>query len=168
MPNNFEINLPTDSFIPPSSSFPAQTMTTSTNRLLWRFDDTAPESVTSKPFRWPTAYTGTGTLKIDVFYAMQSATSGTIEFEVSLEAISDGDTDNLNTTESFDAVNTGSATVPGTSNTIDVVTITLTNKDSVAVGDMVRVKVARDADDGTNDTATGDLYIWLVTLYEEQ
>jgi hypothetical protein len=79
-----------------------------------------------------------------------------VEFEASVMAVSDGDSQDLDT-ESYDTVNTGTATVPGTAGYLDVISVTLTNADSLAAGDLVRIKLSRDADDGTNDTATGDL-----------
>jgi hypothetical protein len=46
------------------------------------------------------------------------------------------------------------------------VSVTLTNADSIAAGDLVRISISRDADDGTNDTATGDLYLLAAELRE--
>lgn len=107
----------------------------------------------------------TGTMTLVVTYMMASATSGTVEFEAAVEAISDGDATDLDTTTSFDTVNaSGAITVPGTAGYIDQVSITLTNQDSVAAGDLLRISISRDADDGTNDTATGDLYLLLAEL----
>lgn len=115
----------------------------------------------------PAAYTGSGTLKLDIMYAAASATSGKVDFEASVEAITSGDTVDTDAASSFDAVNAANQTVPGTAGYMSVLTITLTNKDSVAAGDMVRLKLERDADDATDDTATGDINVYSVTLYEE-
>lgn len=116
----------------------------------------------------PSAYTGSGTLKADIHYMMASATSGTVNFEVSVEAVTAADATDLDAGESFDSVNSGSATVPGTAGYLGVMTITLTNKDSVAAGDYVRLKLDRDGDDGgSDDTATGDAYVMLVVVREE-
>lgn len=124
------------------------------------FDDTTPESVIWV-FRMPQDYASGLTAKIQ--YSMASATSNNVEFEVSVMAVSDGDSQDLDA-DSFDTVNSGSATVPGTAGYLDEISITLTNADSVAAGDWVAIKLARDADDGTNDTATGDAEVWTFSL----
>ena len=116
------------------------------------FDDTTDEDATWK-FRMPYDYDNGLTAKIQ--YSMASATSGTVEFEIFVMAVSDGDSQDLDT-GSFDTVNVGSATVPGTAGYIDEISITLSNDDSVAAGDWVVIDLSTDADDATNDTATGD------------
>jgi hypothetical protein len=127
------------------------------------FDDTTKETTISKPFRWAAS----GTVTARVYFIMASATSGKVDFEIAVEAITAGDALDLDTSESFDTVNTGTApTVPGTAGYLGTMDITLTNKDSAAAGDYVRLSLARDAADGTNDTATGDAYVLLVTLLE--
>ena len=124
------------------------------------FDDTTPE-IMYWQFRLPGNYASGPVLKCQ--YTMSSATSGTVEFEASIWAISDGDSADVDT-ESYDTVNTGSATVPGTAGYLDEISITMTNADSMAAGDLVRLQLARDADDGTNDTATGDLELRVLSL----
>lgn len=107
----------------------------------------------------------TGALSCVVTYMMASATSGNIEFEIAVEAITDADATDLDATTSFDTVNASGATaVPGTAGYIDQVSVTLTNADSVAAGDLIRISISRDSDDGTNDTATGDLYMLAAEL----
>jgi len=122
------------------------------------FDDTTPEGVYWQ-FRMPSDYSSA--LAIKLVYSMATATSGTIEFEVSVWAATDNESA---VTASYDTVNTGTETVPGTAGLTSDLSITLTNADSVAAGDLVRVKLFRDADDGTNDTATGDLELWAASL----
>jgi hypothetical protein len=77
-----------------------------------------------------------------------------------VEAISDGDAVDLDAATSYDTVNnSASTTVPGTAGHIDQVSITLTNNDSSAAGDLLRIKLNRDADGSAiTDSATGDLY----------
>jgi hypothetical protein len=61
------------------------------------------------------------------------------------------------TSDSFATVNSEDNTaVPGTAGQEFTVAVTLTNNDGVVAGDMVRVRVTRDA---VSDTATGDLYV---------
>ena len=86
-----------------------------------------------------------------------------IEFEAQVMAVSDGDSQDVDA-ESWDTANSQSATVPGTAGYLDEVSLSLTNNDSLAANDLVRIKLSRDADDGSNDTATGDLHLWNATL----
>jgi hypothetical protein len=152
-------------FTPYSAEFPASNfpqLTLSNRRPVLAYDASTQETA-----QWtgvaPQGLTGTVTAVIT--YAMASATANNVEFEVSLEAISDGDSVDTDAADSFDSVNSsGGATVPGTAGHIDQLSVTLTNADSIAAGDYFRLKVSRDADDGTNDTATGDLYLLAAEL----
>lgn len=93
-------------------------------------------------------------------YCMASATSGNVVLRVYVQAVSDGDALDLDAAESFDTMNASSATaVPGTAGYPDVISITLSNKDSVAAGDMVIIKVMRPGLSDANDTASGDLLL---------
>ena len=146
----------------PSANFPQITTIHSTGRRpVLAFDASTQETC-----MWtgvaPTTFTGTPTAVIQ--YVMASATTGSVDFEVSLEAVTDGDATDLDTAESFDTVNSGSATVPGTAGHIDQKSISLANLDGMVAGDYYRLKVSRDADDAVNDTATGDLYLLGVEL----
>ena len=104
-------------------------------------------------FRMPANYASALVAKIQ--YTMASATTGKVDFEVSVMAVTDAEAQDLDA-DSYDSVNAANATVPGTAGYLDEISITLTNADSVAVGDYVRIKLERDADDGTDDTAAGD------------
>jgi hypothetical protein len=107
----------------------------------------------------------TGTLTAVVSYIMASATSGKVDFTGAIEAVSDGDSLDLDAGDSFDTANTITApTVPGTAGYIDQFTITLTNQDSIAPADYFRFQLVRDATDGTNDTAAGDCYVLAVEI----
>lgn len=146
----------------PSSNFPG--LTTVNARPVLAFD-----AATQETAYWtlvaPQGLSGTMTAVIS--YMMASATSGNIEFEVAVEAITDGDATDLDATTSFDTVNaSGAITVPGTAGYPDQVSVTLTNADSIAAGDLVRISISRDADDATNDTAAGDLYFLVAELRE--
>lgn len=113
-------------------------------------------------FRMPTNYASGLVVKIQ--YSMASATANSVTFEGYIMAVSDNDTADV-VTESYDTVNFGSATVPGTAGYIDEISINLTNADSLAAGDFVKFKFARDAN-GTNgtDNATGDAEILNISL----
>lgn len=107
----------------------------------------------------------TGTLTAVISY-IATATTGTVGFQVQVEAVSDGDTSpDLDSATSFDAANSASVTVPATAGLIDQVSITLTNADSIAAGDYVRFGLNRDADgSAVSDTAAGDVYVLAVEI----
>jgi hypothetical protein len=106
-----------------------------------------------------------GTLTAIITYRMASATTGAVRWQVAVEAITDGDTVDTDSTSSFDTANSAGATVPGTAGHIDQVSVTLTNADSIAAGDLFRLRINRDADgtSGTDD-ATGDAHILCCEL----
>lgn len=106
----------------------------------------------------------TGTLSLIISFAMASATSGNVVWRVQIEAITDGDAADLDSTTSFDTANSsGAVAVPGTAGYIKQATITLTNADSLAAADYYRISVDRDAANGS-DTATGDAYLLAFEL----
>jgi hypothetical protein len=125
------------------------------------FDAAAVENVVFSG-HMPANYASGAVLKF--YYAMASATSGKVNFEGSIAAASDGDSEDLDAI-GYAAVNdSGGVTVPGTAGYPDLIAITMTNDDGVAAGDLVLVKLERDADDGTDDTATGDCEVREVWL----
>lgn len=146
----------------PSTNFPQLTTINSTERIfVLAFDAT-----TSETCQWRTvAPQGiTGTWNAVITYCMASAVTGGVAFDVSVQAVSSGDALDIDTSTSFDTVNGGSdATVPGTAGYPKQFTITLTNMDSIAAGDWVTFRLARDIADAA-DTATGDCYVLSVEL----
>lgn len=119
-------------------------------------------------FRMPANYVSDPLLKVQ--YKMTSATSGTVCMEGRIAAVTpyisgaNGDAQDVDA-KAFAATNFTSETVLGTAGYLQVMTITLTNADSVAANDFVTVWLNRDAD-GTSgsDTATGDMEVVAVSL----
>lgn len=146
----------------PSSNYPGLSLVN--QRPALAFDDTTAETC-YWTFLAPQGLTTPVT--VVVTYCMASATSGTVEFEAAFEAVSDGDATDLDATTSFDTVNTGTETVPGTAGYMSQISVTMTNNDSIAAADYVRLSLSRDADDGTNDTATGDCYVLAVEVRDD-
>lgn len=147
---------------PPSSNFPGLTVVNGRPALAF---DAVTQETTNWTFIAPQGLTGA--LSCVITYMMASAVSGNIEFEVAVEAITGGDATDLDATTSFDTVNSSGATaVPGTAGYIDQISVTLTNADAIAAGDLIRISISRDADDATNDTAAGDLYFLVAELRE--
>jgi hypothetical protein len=92
---------------------------------------------------------------------MSSATTGDVDLDIALERIGDQQQDI--DADGFAAANSVDNTVvPGTSGNIDVVTITFTDgvdMDSIAAGELFRLKMTRDA---VSDTAAGDLELHFI------
>lgn len=104
-------------------------------------------------------------LKALIYYVMASATSGDVDVDGAIEAVTDGDETDLDAGDSFDSVNSvDNTTVPGTAGYMDVIEITLTNADSIAAGDYFRLRLTRDA---ASDTASGDMYVLAVELRDD-
>ncbi len=103
----------------------------------------------------------TGTLTLIVHYIMASAISGAVYFQAQVEAVTPADALDLDTSTSFDTANSGNGTVPGTAGYEQSISITLTNNDSVAAADYVRISLNRDADN-SSDTASGDACVLAV------
>lgn len=148
---------------PQSAEFPASNFAAHT--LVNRRPALAFDAATDETVYWTfIAPQGiTGTITVVVSYVMASATTGAVYFQAALEAITDGDATDLDATTSFDTANTGSATVPATAGYVDQISITMTNADSIAAGDYVRLSLNRDANNAS-DTATGDAYVLAVEL----
>lgn len=142
----------------PASNFPQLVLVN--RRPVLAFDASAAE----KAF-WtlvaPQGWTGTKTLVLT--YMMASATTGGVAFDVAVEAVTDADATDLDAGDSFDTVNTGTATVPGTAGYIDQISVTLTNNDSSAAADLLRISIERAVANGA-DTATGDCYLLAAEL----
>lgn len=147
---------------PPSSN--AATGDLRNSHPVLDFDDTTNEEAVFSGVM-PQHYAGTTGVTVYIHYSMSSATSGDIDWDVSFERIGDQQQDV--DTDSFAAVNSvDNTTVPGTSGNVDVVSIAFTDgadMDSVAAGELFRIKVTRDA---ASDTASGDAELHAVEIRE--
>lgn len=143
----------------PATNFPALTL--SNRRPALAFD-----ASTSETCYWTTAIPQgwTGTVTAVISYAMASATTGGVAFDVAVEALTSGDATDTDATTSFDTVNTGTdAAVPGTAGYMEQISITLSNLDNAAAGDLVRISLARNVSHAT-DTATGDALVFCLEV----
>ena len=127
------------------------------------FDDTTNESAVFSGVM-PQNYGGGG-VTVYLHYAMASAESGDVDWDVAFERIGDDQLDI--DADSFAAANSvDNTTVLGTSGKVDVVSIAFTDgadMDSVAAGEAFRLKVTRDA---AADTATGDAELLAAEIRE--
>lgn len=108
---------------------------------------------------------GGGGLTVYLHYAMATATSGDIDWDVSFERIGDQqqdiDSDNFATPQPVD-----NTTVPASAGLVDIVSVAFTDgaqMASIAVGEYFRMRVTRDA---ASDTATGNAQLLAIEIKE--
>lgn len=146
---------------PPSSN--AATFDTRNQHPVLDFDASTNETAVFSGVM-PQHY-ATGGVTVYLHYAMSTATSGDIDWDVGFELVGDGSQDI--DSDGFAAVNSvDNTTVPGTSGHIDVVSVAFTDgadMDSVTAGSGFRMKVTRDA---ASDTAAGDAELRWVEIRE--
>jgi len=118
------------------------------------FSDVAPQGITPP-------------LKMVATIAMVSATTGNLIIDGAIEALTDGDSMDTDTSESLDTTNTSAATaVPGTAGNIKQISVTLTNNDSIAAGDYYRLRFRRVGSNGS-DSAAGDMALIELELRDD-
>lgn len=148
------------------AEFPAANFATADQRNNeWRLDF---DATTGETAYWtdvlPRNYAGGG-ITVYVHASATSATTGTIGWLIAFERIGDGQQDTDSDGFASDQTITA-GTVPGTSGHIDILNVAVSNganMDSIAVGEMFRLRVTRDV---ANDTATGDAELVCVELKE--
>lgn len=136
-------------------------------RPVLSFDDTDEEAALTPEVPMPGQYAG-GTLKADIHFFMETDNINDIALDVFVEAKTpNSDNLDLKTAISWDIANSGTQSLAGsTAGDPRLLTITLTNKDNVVAGDLVRFGVRRDCD-SANDDASGDLYIAGIDVWED-
>lgn len=136
-----------------------------------RWEDGVPELLfdggsTNEPalwrFRMPENYASGLTAKLQ--WKMASATTGNVEFIVEVMAITPADAADADTPSYATSNVTGAIAVPGTAGHVKETSLALSNDDGLAPGDLVWLKVARNAADTTDDTAAGDLELAAISL----
>lgn len=128
----------------------------------WGADE---EAATSPEFRMPGNYAG-GTLMATISFSIDN-NADDIALDVFVEAkTEDADTLDMLTADGWDAANSGTVSLGGSTAKDPLsMDITLTNKDSVAAGDLVRFGLRRDTDSGDDDAAA-ILYVWHIEIWE--
>lgn len=149
-----------------AAEFPAATYATTDFRNahpVLDFDASTNESINFSGIM-PQHYAGGG-VTVFLHYAMSSAITGDIDWDVAFERVGDQQLDI--DADSFAAVNSvDNTTVPATTGNVDVVSVAFTegaDMDSVAVGEGFRLQITRDA---VSDTATGDAELRWVEIRE--
>ena len=131
---------------------------------VWKllFDATTPERASFDTLI-PRTYGG-GAVSMDVNYTMTSATTNKVTFGVQVMCVTPGDAVALNS-NSFDTYVSNDQTVPGTVGYESQMGVSVASLDGMAAGDHCRFMVSRDTN-ALNDTATGDLEIRKIRIYE--
>lgn len=142
----------------PSSAFPALGIVNERPVLAF---DAATQETCYWTFVVPAGWTGTGTAVLTLIG--NAAGTNPTYWEVAVEAVTSADATDLDSTTSFATVNTGNVAMPTTQGHMVQLSITLTNGDSLAAADYIRVSVARDADNGS-DTFAADAYLLAVEI----
>jgi hypothetical protein len=146
---------------PPSSNY--ATLDTRNGHLVLDFDASADESAIFTGVM-PQHYAG-GSIVVYLHVTFSSATSGNADFEVAFERIGttqDTDADSFAAAKAVNVAANGTNGIP----TIASITFSQAEADGIVAGEYFRVKVTRDADDATNDTASGDAELLAVELRE--
>jgi len=147
---------------PPATNY--ATLDSRNGHLVLDFDDTTEETINFETFV-PRNYAAGG-ITATVHWMATSATSGDVVWGISFERHLAG-TDDLDA-DSFGSEQTATGTANAASGVITATAIASTNGsqiDSIAVGDHIRVKIARKAAAG-GDTMTGDAELIGVELKE--
>lgn len=151
---------------PPSSNFATRDLRNA--HTVWDFDDTTDEEMVWK-FLLSPRY-NSGGLTVTLPTAATSATSGNVVWQVAIERVTDENQDI--DSDSFVAFNgSGAVAVPSTSGNVKDIDVTFTDgadMDSLAAGEMGRIKVRRDADNtSATDSVSGDIELWSPPIIKE-
>ena len=143
---------------PPASLF-AQLDTRNSIAVL-AYDPAAVESGVFVATMPEAATLGSG-LIVRLHFMMATATSGNVRWRVAFERCP---TRNLGAGDNFATAVEANGAANATSGVITTTAITVTNIDSIAAGDLFRLRVTRVGDDVTNDTASGDAQLIAVEI----
>lgn len=153
---------PTDNE-PPSSNY--ATLDSRNGHLVLDFDASTDEAAVFSGIM-PRHYAGGG-VTVYLHVSASGITTGDYIFDVSWERVGDGSQDV--DSDGFATANSLAATaVPATDGNVDIVSIAFTDgaqMDSVAVGEKFRLKISRDANNGS-DTAAADIELHAVEIRE--
>ena len=140
----------------------AATLDTRNGHVVLDFDaDTNESSYFSAVL--PKHYAG-GNVACKLHWMATSATSGNVRWSAAFERLKAGGPD-LDS-NGFQTAVEATAAANGTSGKLAVTALTLTALDGAVAGDAFRIVVTRVANDGTNDTLTGDAELVQVELVE--
>jgi hypothetical protein len=149
-----------DSYEPPASNY--ATLDVRNQHPVLDFDDTTQEGALFSAIL-PRHYSGGG-MTVYAHWSATSAVTGTIGWDVAIERVGtaqDTDSDSFASAQTITA-----ATVSGTSGIVTITNVAISdgaNIDSVAVGELFRLRIRRDV---ANDTAVGDAELHGIEIKE--
>ena len=122
--------------------------------------DAATDEIAVFTFVAPSGIDLGGNQTVNIYWRADTATTGNVVWSVEVEAISPDDTVDSDSASSYAAARTVTDAAPGTAGYITRAQITLSvaQADSIAAGDLVRVRISRDANNAS-DTMAGDAEI---------
>lgn len=124
--------------------------------------DAAADQMANWTFRVPVNYASSPVAKL--LWKANTTSSNTVRWGVRIAAITPADADTPNE-HAFATSNEANGTPNGTeARRLVETSITLTNADSLAAGDLVTMQVFRNADDAGNDTCTVDAELVALTI----
>jgi hypothetical protein len=116
----------------------------------WGFDASADEQVF---FEFIATGYSSGNVTVEIDWYADSATSGNVVWTAAIAAVTPGDAQDWET-DAFATANTVTDAA-GAGQYVQRASITVSNLDSMAADDRMRLRITRDADSGS-DTMTGD------------
>jgi len=157
------IILPILSAIGDPTNPPGLNFTATTNRPYLAFDGSAAIESCLWSFRMPENYASAPVAKIQWSGSNSTTTSHTVQWSVFVMALTP-DVDGAADSDSFDAENVVSDDILGTTaKRIQEASVTLSNADSVAAGDLTYIRLLRDYSDAADDLAE-DAWLWALSL----
>jgi hypothetical protein len=148
---------------PPSSNY--ATLDLRNNHPVLDFDPDTDESAIFSSVM-PRSYAGTTGVTVYIHWSADGATANNVIWDVAFERIGDGQQDV--DSDGFAAVQSVTDAAPGTDGFVTIANVALTNgaqMDNVAVGEKFRMKVTRDADNGS-DSLLVDAELHAVEIKE--
>lgn len=107
---------------------------------------------------------GSGNLTVNIYWYADTASSGDVIFDVQISAITpDSDTQDIETDGLATANSVTDTHLGTTGQRLHKAVVTLSNLDSLAAGDVVHLRLNRDANNGS-DTMTGDAIVIAVEV----
>lgn len=148
---------------PPASNY--ATFDTRNQHTVLDFDASTDESAVFKAVM-PQHYAGTTGVTVYIHWGASGVVANDVIWDVSFERVSSEHQDI--DADGFAAVNSVTDTAPGTDGFVTICSVAFTDgadMDSVAAGDGFRLKITRDADNGS-DTMAADAELWAVEIRE--
>lgn len=111
----------------------------------------------------PKNYAATTGVTVNIHWSADGVTANAVIWDVSFERIGDGQQDV--DSDSFAAVNSVTVTAPATDGYVTIASVAFTNgadMDSVAAGELFRIKITRD----TDDSLAADAQLHAIELRE--